>query len=60
MGGITAFAEEESFRFEDVKKPGDSYYIPVCWAVEQGITAGTDETHFSPNKPCTRAEIVSF
>ena len=60
LGGITASAVEEGFRFEDVKKPGEYYYIPVYWAVEQGITGGTDATHFSPNKPCTRAEIVTF
>ena len=32
----------------------------VRWAVQQSITKGTDGTHFSPAKTCTRAEIVTF
>ena len=45
--------------FVDV--PGDSFYIdPVLWAVEQGITNGTDATHFSPNSECQRAVVVTF
>ena len=32
----------------------------VLWAVEQGVTKGTDSTHFSPEKTCSRAEIVTF
>ena len=45
--------------FVDV--PARAYYADaVRWAVEQGITNGTDSTHFSPKKPCTRAEIVTF
>ena len=45
--------------FVDVK-PGDWYYAPVMWAVENGITSGTDATHFSPNASCTRAQVVTF
>ena len=45
--------------FKDVKK-GKYYYKAVLWAVENGITAGTDETHFSPNKTCLRSEIIGF
>ena len=40
--------------------PGDYYYDAVLWAAENGITGGTDATHFSPNAPCTRAQIVTF
>ena len=36
------------------------YYKPVLWAVEQKVTAGTSATTFSPNKKCTRGEIVTF
>ena len=36
------------------------YYKAVCWAYEMGITEGTGETIFSPNKTCTRGEIVTF
>ena len=32
----------------------------VLWAVENGVTNGTTDTTFSPNKACTRAEIVTF
>lgn len=36
------------------------YYDPVLWAVHNGITEGTSETTFSPDAPCTRAQIVTF
>lgn len=45
--------------FVDVKKSA-WYFNAVIWAVDQGITSGTDETHFSPNAPCTRAQVVTF
>ena len=39
----------------------DQYYAQsVQWAVEQQITNGMDETHFSPDLICTRAQIVTF
>ncbi len=45
--------------FEDVEK--DAYYHDaVLWAVDKGITKGTDETHFSPDAVCTRAQVVTF
>ena len=45
--------------FEDV--PEGAYYTKaVLWAAETGVTAGTSNTTFSPNKPCTRGEIVTF
>lgn len=36
------------------------YYDAVLWAAGNGVTAGTDDTHFSPNRPCTRAQVVTF
>ena len=45
--------------FEDVD-PTNYFYNAVLWAAENGITTGTDATHFSPNKSCTRAEAVTF
>lgn len=45
--------------FVDVA-PADYFYSPVVWAVDYGITNGTDANHFSPYAPCTRAEIVTF
>ena len=38
----------------------DWYYKAVLWAVEQGITGGTSATTFSPDAPCTRAQVVTF
>lgn len=45
--------------FEDVEE-GDYYYNAVLWAVEQGITAGVDATHFAPTQSCSRAQVVAF
>ena len=47
--------------FVDVEE-GKFYYKPVMWAYysDPQVTAGTDETHFSPNKDCTRAQVVTF
>ncbi len=36
------------------------YYKAVLWAVENGITTGTSETTFSPDKPVTRAQVMTF
>ena len=45
--------------FVDV--PAGSYYEDaVDWAVENGITKGIDDTHFSPDGICTRAQAVTF
>ena len=39
---------------------GSYYEDAVDWAVENGITQGTDDTHFSPDGICTRAQAVTF
>ncbi len=52
-------AEEPSRVFVDVKT-GDYFYDAVLWAVEKGITNGTSAETFSPEDPCTRAQIVTF
>lgn len=45
--------------FTDV--PANAYYADaVAWAVANGITTGTDENTFSPDAPCTRAQVVTF
>lgn len=42
-------------------KPKNAYYAPaVKWAVEKGITNGTDATHFDPDATCTCAQGVTF
>ena len=51
--------KSETCPFVDVK-PTDYSYDAVRWAAEQGITMGTDETHFSPKATVTRAQFVSF
>ncbi len=47
--------------FVDVLE-GAYYYDAVLWAVNHDpqITNGTDATHFSPNRTCTRAQVVTF
>ena len=45
--------------FKDVKE-SDYFYNAVLWAVEKGITVGTDPDKFSPGETCTRAQIVTF
>ena len=45
--------------FVDVQA-GSFYEKAVLWAVETGITTGTDERHFSPNASCNRAAVVTF
>ena len=49
----------EETPFTDVA-PGQYYTTAVAWAVEQGITKGTSDTTFTPNRTCSRAEIVTF
>ena len=51
--------ESMDMPFADVAH-GVYYYKAVLWAAEQGITAGTGPNSFSPNKTCTRAEVVTM
>lgn len=45
--------------FSDV--PEEAYYYDaVAWAIRNGITAGVTETHFAPNRSCTRAQVLTF
>ncbi|MBR7178292.1 MAG: S-layer homology domain-containing protein [Oscillospiraceae bacterium] len=45
--------------FADVPA-GCFYDTAVLWAYTNGITIGTDATHFSPDAPCNRAQVVTF
>ena len=45
--------------FVDVKD-GQYYTDAVLWAVSQGITNGVDKTHFGPDSPCQRGQVVTF
>ena len=44
----------------DSAADGQYYTEAVLWAVSKGITNGMDETHFGPNEPCIRGQIVTF
>ena len=45
--------------FSDV--PAGEYYTDaVLWAVGKGVTTGTSADKFSPDKTCTRGQIVTF
>ena len=56
---ISATGETADSGFVDV--PRTEYYaVPVAWAAANGITTGTDDTHFSPDWICTRAQVVTF
>ena len=49
----------DGYDFLDVSS--DAYYYgAVQWAVQEGITKGTSTDLFSPDDPCTRAQIVTF
>lgn len=45
--------------FSDVAV-GAYYADPVAWAVENNITNGTTAATFSPDAPCSRAQIITF
>jgi hypothetical protein len=45
--------------FSDVKE-ADYFYDAVLWAVEANITKGTGQGRFSPDRSCTRGQIVTF
>ena len=51
--------DENGMSFADVPETA-YYYNAVLWAAENGITQGTDDVHFSPNAPVTRAQVVTF
>ena len=58
-GKPTVSAEENPF--DDVSKSlGNTTYKSILWAYDVGLTKGTDKTHFSPNDPCTRAQLAVF
>ncbi|MBR4212295.1 MAG: InlB B-repeat-containing protein [Oscillibacter sp.] len=46
-------------RFTDVA-PESEYAAAVAWALDAGITNGTTDTTFSPERICTRGQIVTF
>ena len=55
----TFVKEVETSPFSDVSTSA-YYYEAVKWAQEKGITGGIGNGLFGPNRPCTRAQIVTF
>ncbi len=52
-------AAEGTHPFTDVAD--NTYYADaVLWAVQEGVTAGTSDSTFSPENDCSRAQIVTF
>ena len=45
--------------FTDVAEKA-AYYEAVQWALEAGITKGTNNLKFRPNETVNRAEVVTF
>lgn len=55
------FMEDNTILNHFVDVPASAYYYDaVLWAAENGITSGTDTSHFNPNATCTRAQAVTF
>ena len=46
-------------KFADVPETSP-YHDAIYWASSKNITKGTDETHFSPGRDCSRANIITF
>ena len=60
IGAIAAFVTKvETSPFSDVSTSA-YYYEAVKWAQKKGITGGIGNGLFGPNRPCTRAQIVTF
>lgn len=49
----------DSNPFADIQS-GLWYTNAVLWAFANGVTTGTDSTHFSPENACTRGQVVTF
>ena len=52
-------AASSAVRFEDVRT-GAYYLKPVSWAASNGIADGVTSSYFRPERPCTRAEVMTF
>ncbi len=58
LPGLTARIKRPT-AFSDVA--ANAYYTDaVIWAIQQGITSGTGVTTFSPERVCTKGEILTF
>jgi len=59
LDAALAWSPEDAPEFSDVAH-SDWFHTGVQWAVEEGITAGTSATTFSPGRTCTYGEILTF
>lgn len=59
MNGKTDKNSYPDVTFEDVKKD-NTYYIPICWAYENGIVSGYSDTRFDPEGQCSREELCTM
>ena len=50
----------DEYKFVDVQNPNMFYFSPVYAAAEEKVTSGTDDTHFSPEAPVTRAQFITW
>lgn len=56
---INFVSTDEKAPFEDISE-SDYFFLPVCWAFRNEITAGVDATHFGVNAACTREQMMTF
>lgn len=60
MGKPAPTSTKNPFTDVDAEKYA-AYYQAILWASEKGVTTGTGNgTTFSPDRPCTRAQVVTF
>ena len=60
LAALGAYADAVSATgFTDVS-PSAYYADAVEWALDSGITKGLNEVQFGPDRPCTRAQVVTF
>jgi hypothetical protein len=60
--GTIAFTEgylDTAVTFTDIDSSA-YYYNAVLWSVDNGVTAGTSASTFSPDSACTRGQVVTF
>ena len=46
--------------FQDMPAADHWAHFGIDWALEHGITNGVSATSFAPDRPCTRAQVVTF
>ena len=59
MSGSPTMGDDAVNTMEDVSA-ADWYYDAVRWAVYNGVSNGTDATHFSPGNPVTKEQMLAL